>query len=439
MNAALSKPPVLAALFAAALILAACGESTPRNTANDAYHGAYVTDDGNSLVFTQSGDDCLRYVFFDGQAGRVCAQEGQDGLVFTGARDLDGDGPNPAVVTFADRQGSSVALSSPSGPVEIAIRAPVAAIDTEFTSNGTSLVGRLLMPPGDGPVPLVVFVHGSSRRAAIPGYREQHFFAANGIATFVFDKRGTGRSDGEYTQDFDTLAADVAAAVAEAQSLVGDRLERTGLIGFSQGGWVAPLAATQAPVDFLIVVYGLAVSPAAEERAEIMLQMRRAGHDEATVEAAGQLADAAAALAASDFAVGLETFTELKARAEAEGWLSDIGEDNLTAALSQYPVWVVRLLWPVFDADTPWAHDPVPILEALDIPQLWVLGGEDVEAPSAETIAILSDLQRETGRDIVTAVFPTAGHGMIERGGPDAGRRLVDGYHQLLLDFILGW
>ena len=32
------------------------------------------------------------------------------------------------------------------------------------------------------------------------------------LATFVFDKRGTGRSDGEYTQDFSLLASDVIAA-----------------------------------------------------------------------------------------------------------------------------------------------------------------------------------------------------------------------------------
>ncbi|MEO1224639.1 MAG: CocE/NonD family hydrolase [Pseudomonadota bacterium] len=426
-------------LLGVVLVLAACNRSEPRNTAFDAYHGAYAFGDGDVVVFTQSGNDCLRYVHFDGRAGRVCADEDLAPSTFVGANYLDGDGPDAVTVTFSDPRGASVEFSREDGQSQSAERVPVTAIDAEFTSQGTQLVGRLLIPPGDDPVPLVVFAHGSSQRAAIPGYREQHFLAANNIATFVFDKRGTGLSGGDYTQDFDLLATDVAAGVGEAQSLLGDRLGRTGLMGFSQGGWVAPLAATETPVDFLIVAYGLAVSPAEEERSEIMQQMRRAGHDDATVAAAGALADAAITLADSDFAVGQEEFAGLKAQAAADGWLSDIAEDNLTAALGQNPVWMVNLVWPLFDVDTPWRHEPVPIIQSLDIPQLWVLGGGDTEAPSEQTVAILSALQRDTNRGIVTAVFPTADHGMIESDGPDAGNRIVDGYYLLVIDFIHGW
>lgn len=426
------------ALLGAVVALAACNSSEPRNAAHDAYHGAYAFQDGDTVAFTQSGNDCLRYVHFDGRAGRVCADEDLPPGTFAGANTLNGNGPDAVTVTFSDPGASSVVFNHEGGQSLSAERVPVTAIDTEFNSDGTQLVGRLLIPPGDDPVPLVVFAHGSSQRAAIPGYREQHFLAANGIAAFVFDKRGTGLSGGDYTQDFHLLAADIAAGVGEAQSLLGDRLGRTGLMGFSQGGWIAPLAATEMPVDFLIVAYGLAVSPAEEERSEIMHQMRRAGHDDATVATAGALADAAITLADSDFAVGQDEFAALKAQAETEGWLADIAEDNLTAALGQNPVWVVNLVWPLFDVDTPWRHEPAPIIQSLDIPQLWVLGGSDTEAPSDETVAILRDLQRDTNRGIVTAVFPTADHGMIEREGPDAGNRIVDGYYRLVIDFIHG-
>ncbi|MEM8590814.1 MAG: CocE/NonD family hydrolase [Pseudomonadota bacterium] len=431
-----SLPRIL--LLGVVVALAACNSSEPRNAAHDAYHGAYVFQDDDTVAFTQSGNDCLRYVHFDGRAGRVCADEDLPPGTFAGANTLNGNGPDAVTVTFIDPGANTVVFSHEDGQSLSAERVPVTAIDTEFTSQGTQLVGRLLVPPGDDPVPLVVFAHGSSQRAALPGYREQHFLAANGIAAFVFDKRGTGLSGGDYTQDFHLLAADVAAGVGEAQSLLGDRLGRTGLMGFSQGGWVAPLAATEMPVDFLIVAYGLAVSPAEEERSEIMQQMRRAGHDDATVATAGALADAAITLADTDFAVGQEAFAALKAQAETEGWLTDIAEDNLTAALGQNPVWVVNLVWPLFDVDTPWRHEPVPIIQSQDIPQLWVLGGSDTEAPSDETVAILRNLQRDTNRGIVTAVFPTADHGMIEREGPDAGNRIVDGYYRRVIDFIHG-
>ena len=77
----------------------------------------------------------------------------------------------------------------------------------------------------------------------------------------MYDKRGTGKSTGTFTHDYHLLAADAAAAVQEARRLAGSRAGKTGMHGSSQGGWVAPLAAELTPVDFVIVAFGLAVSP----------------------------------------------------------------------------------------------------------------------------------------------------------------------------------
>ena len=79
------------------------------------------------------------------------------------------------------------------------------------------------------------------------------------IGAFVYDKRGSGGSSGRYTQKFLTLANDAIAALTEARRLAG-----------SQGGWVAPLAAKIEPVDFVVVSFGLAVSPLDEDRAAIV-------------------------------------------------------------------------------------------------------------------------------------------------------------------------
>src|SRR5262249_39221854 len=130
--------------------------------------------------------------------------------------------------------------------------------ETTFQSRGTKLVGRLVMPKGTAKVAVVVFVHGSENDSALDDWPLQRILPAEGVGMFVYDKRGTGRSGGTYTQDFNVLADDAVAAVRAARHLAGGRLSRIGYHGTSQGGWVAPIAANREPVDFVIVAYGLA-------------------------------------------------------------------------------------------------------------------------------------------------------------------------------------
>ncbi|MEP7061008.1 MAG: alpha/beta hydrolase [Betaproteobacteria bacterium] len=116
-------------------------------------------------------------------------------------------------------------------------------------------------------MPIVVLVHGSEHDSARDFYSLQRQLPTEGIGVFVYDKRGTGASGGRYSQSNLLLANDAITAVREAKRLAGDRAGRIGYQAGSQGGWVAPLAATIEPVDFIIVGFGLAVSPLACPRA----------------------------------------------------------------------------------------------------------------------------------------------------------------------------
>jgi hypothetical protein len=82
----------------------------------------------------------------------------------------------------------------------------------------------------------------------------------------------------------------------------------------------------------------------------------------------------------------------------------------------------------------------MPVLRRLDTPQLWILGEEDLDAPSAETIRRLRALAAD-GKPIVTAVFPNAEHGIFEfEVAPDGTRlstRNPDGYFTMMRDFIV--
>jgi dienelactone hydrolase len=92
-------------------------------------------------------------------------------------------------------------------------------------------------------------------------------FARAGIACLSYDKRGSGKSTGDWHQaGFDLLADDVLAAVEFLRSRREIRPDMVGLWGVSQAGWVIPLAASKSShVAFCIPVSGAGVCPADQE------------------------------------------------------------------------------------------------------------------------------------------------------------------------------
>jgi hypothetical protein len=99
----------------------------------------------------------------------------------------------------------------------------------------------------------------------------------------------------------------------------------------------------------------------------------------------------------------------------------------------------LKQLGPTLFPGAPLHYDPMPVLRNLQIPQLWILGKDDIDAPSAETAARLKALAR-SGSPITTAVFPGAEHGMYEyEVAPDSTRlspRQPEGYFKMMVDFF---
>jgi uncharacterized protein len=70
---------------------------------------------------------------------------------------------------------------------------------------------------------------------------------------------------------------------------------------------------------------------------------------------------------------------------------------------------------------------------------LWVLGSDDLEAPSAETARRTKSLIAD-GEDYTLAVYPGAEHGMTEyelkANGERVSTRFAPGYFQMMADFV---
>jgi len=424
----LSLGAIVCALLVAS-IGAAIVDGSKSARPDDCQIGTYRFPNGEIVDIARSEGDTFRWRKFDGTTGALHKKQ---------------DGSWTSALGWTNRpDGHRASFNGcATGEIEFdgkkAHRIPFDVTDTVFEGrDGIKLAGRLVLPKDDNAIPIVVFVHGAERESARDSYALQRLLPAEDIGAFVYDKRGTGGSEGTYTQDFETLADDAVAAMREAKRIAGRRCTRIGYQGGSQGGWVAPLAATRAPVDFVIVSFGLAVSVIDEDQQEVALEMRFKGHNQEEISKALEVASAAEALFESGFTNGFERFDAVRAKYRNEPWYKDL-HGNYTHFILPYTASEIREKGKDFIFGTPFRYDPVPTLRTVGAPQLWVLGEDDLEAPSSETSRRLKTLIAE-GKPITLAVFPRAEHGMTEyeiaSDGERVSTRYAPGYFIMMRDF----
>lgn len=403
-------------LCALALLAACTGNELPgHGDARECRTGVYQAADGETLILTPTTSGGYRWRMLDGTTGALLREDGQwrSTLGWTGE-------PDGLSADLANCDSGELRLGPP-GALAGFNKVPVQTVGTSFESDGLSLAGRLLMPPGGQEVPLVVFVHGSGDYSALEYEAYPWALAAQGVAAFVYDKRGTGASPGEYTQDFHVLAADARAALAEARRLAGSRVSSAGFLGISQGGWVAPLAASGADTDFLVALYGLAVTPLEEDRSEVVHSLARAGWGEAEQAKGAALSDAAGKVIASNFESGFSELGQLRRQYRVEPWYDDL-DGEFTPEILAYPSILLRIFGPKRNRGTTWHYEPMPIVRSVGVPQLWMIAADDTEAPPEETVSRIRALQAE-GLPVDLAIYPGADHGMIVTGRTGAAVR----------------
>jgi len=228
-----------------------------------------------------------------------------------------------------------------------------------FQNGDVTLAGTLDLPTGEGPFPAIVTVHGSPplTRNDIYNLRISHFFVQHGYAVLRYDKRGAGESTGEYpgvgVEDGEAALNDLADdALAGVQFLKNHDLidpQMIGLAGHSQAGWIIPLAASKSSdVAFMIISSGPTSS------------------------------------------VGQEIYySDLTAEGTSLQEASDMARDY----------------------EGSHGFDPIPSLQKVDVPGLWLLGAQDDSIPIPLTIEILDSLITDQGKDFSYIVYPNKGHG----------------------------
>jgi uncharacterized protein len=418
------------ALVAAALPVAANADSSaPPPQA--CYSGAYRFADGGFVVITPSDEGALRYRVSDGRIGKLYPDDDKH---FHGGPGWASREPRIAEAAFDGCSSERLQFRLKDGPSGVARGVPVTKKTGTFSSVGNTLYGELYAPVK--PQALVVLVFGSGQDSAVTYNYVQHLLPLYDIAVFVYDKRGTGKSTGRFTVDFSELADDALAAVAYSRKLLDMPGVPVGLMGESQGGWIAPLAAVRAPADFVIVSYGLAISPLDEDRNEVFDELRAKGYDDSVLAKARELTSITGRIMLSRFTDGLDDLRKFKTAHADDKWLQEV-EGDFTGPLLRSPDDQFTELRAALGFDAILDYDAQAALRRVRVPMLWVVAGKDTEAPSAPTLEFLRTLQSAPAQ-LDIAVFPNADHGILEEGeqGGQPYARNAAGYFDLLAHWL---
>ena len=419
----------VALVLAAAVPVAARAEAeTPPQAC---YSGAYRFADGGFVVISPSDEGALRYRMSDGRIGRVYPDDDKH---FHGGPGWASREPRIADAAFDGCSSDRLQFKLQDGPSGVATRVQVTRKTGTFSSIGNTLYGELFAPAK--PQALVVLVFGSGQDSAVTFNYVQHLLPLYDIAVFVYDKRGTGKSTGRFTVDFSELADDALAAVDYSRKLLNMPGVPVGLMGESQGGWIAPLAAVRAPADFVVVSYGLAISPLDEDRNEVFDEMTAKGYDDSVMAKARELTSITGRIMLSRFTDGLDDLRKFKAAHAGEKWLND-AEGDFTGPLLRSPDDKFTELRAALGFDAILDYDAQAALRRVCVPMLWVVAGKDTEAPSRPTLEFLRALQ-PAPPPLDIAVFPNADHGILEEGEQNGQpyARNAAGYFDLLAHWI---
>lgn len=343
--------------------------------------------------------------------------------------------PEKLRVTFSlndAKQATLYKLSTQDGRELLAERVLFKEQELIFENDATALEGTLILPHGDGPHPLVVFIPPSTRYANREMSRMfAEYFAYYGVAGFIYDKRGTGASKGNWLEArFDVLSDDALSAVRMLKQRTDIDVSRIGLFGQSQAGWVAALAASQSSgVAFLINQSGPGVTPEEQELHRIEHLLRADGFEKAEVEEAVTYTRFRYECARTD--KGWDRLLQMDEEAKSAPWSGyvgvGIGRDN--------PFWKFFNLIRDFDI--------APVLANVKCPVLAIYGERDTFLPVERSVRVWRESLKEAGnRDVTFKIFPRGGHSLqeVETGGVKEMTRLtrfVDGYFQTMRDWLL--
>lgn len=300
-------------------------------------------------------------------------------------------------------------------------------VEVSFRNGDVTLSGTLLLPLTKETHPAVVFLHGAGSEGRYAARFLAEYFTRNGIAALIYDKRGVGKSTGDWTRsDFNDLAGDAIAGIHFLQQRKEINPKQIGLYGHSQGGMIAPVIASQSKdVAFIISGAGSAVPVYESEINSVINQVLVKGTS------GNDLAEASAFIKmwinVMRTGQGWEQFDAAVEKVRGTKWFP-----MLHVPPKNNWIWAFHKRIYDYNAADYWAQVSVPVLV--------IYGERDLYVPIAQSILNIDRALNKVGnKDYTILVLPRASHAFIigpEDGQPFEWWHLAAGFPNLLTAWI---
>ncbi|UCH63928.1 MAG: alpha/beta fold hydrolase [Fidelibacterota bacterium] len=306
-----------------------------------------------------------------------------------------------------------------------------------YQSGPFRVVGDLRLPPGVGPHPVIIFVHGdgpNNRTSGVTYPPIMDRMLGAGYATFAWDKPGTGESTGQI--DRNRLLEQRSQIVLDAVEMLKELPEidtlQIGLWGISQAGYVMPRVLDLSEDIAFIIAVSCPGEPGVEQGAYLIAaQALCAGASE---EEASQIEYLLAEIEKAD---DYETYVRYKEQLASYAVLEGLGLNLRVATEEQWH-------HPNFEGD--YFRDPMTVIERTTIPILAFFGEKDTQAdPIQGAQAYRAALERAGNQNFRVELIPGVDHNLIisETGSlKERERRSRSGwqnYAPIYLDILEEW
>lgn len=390
----ISTEPAVAVLFTAAELNAM------------AVPGQRVSLSGNNIHFELVGDDATTQLTGSLKDGKIT------GTFVT-------DDPSAA---SGNRQGVFELKSTKASPVNYTVR------EVTFRNGNVVIAGSLYLPDGPGKFPAVVCNHSSGDKSRYDGAFMADFMARRGIAVLIYDKRGNGRSTGDWkTSTFEDLADDCIAGVKLLKSIPGIDPGLIGIFGHSQGATISPIMVNRCrDIAFNVAAAGFAVSPVEQDVYRVTNILKHRAHFNEKV---------------TDSALSFYKLW-LEVARTGKGW-EEMKKANSKVKNRTWYTWVE----PPPDNSWPWKwylsagnYNYVSLWEKVTIPTLLIYGKNDEVTPVKPSVANIETALKKAGnRQYQIIIMPNAIHyfAQVKKEG-DLWAKSTPGYFEHIYNWING-